>query len=417
MNKLSKKWAIVIGAAAMVMIVVIIILNLSGKAKERDAEAIEAMANDTNRKLYALKETELTNKSDIDKIIALTQFYVHDADIEKIDIVKTDDHDGVQIYLVKKTNFDVQTEELKQQANITLLLVPDLEYVEYQLNGKTHRTWRQFGEESGGNIFVVPSDAELKQHVEDGYKFQAYMDEIRPLYTGQGLSEAIGKYLSANSTQSDPNAEFCTTAHNIISAIAKDGKYEVYALVSYGEYRFMNGNLVRLTELNVKPTVFTFVKNSKEYYDFVHADFPTFASDTEDAVRKMYIRTTAENVMKNMEIFKTGLLTQEKEAAEKYLKAIGRNAVVGTRSDFTFDSIESQGVSEEAAGKILADQKLLLYPMWIGNQEFVQDGVRYVYETSYNKSDDTLLFRKIDYLTKKNLEEWKVSAATGEYIG
>ena len=417
MNKLSKKWAIIIGAAAAVMIVLIVILNLYGNAKKHEKDALAAMANDTNRQLYALKETEITNKGNIDKNITLTHFYAHDADIEKSDVVKTDDNDGVRIDLKKRTNFDIQTEELKQQANIMLLLIPDLEFVEYQLDGKMHRTWRQFGEESGGNIFVVPSDEELKQHVEDGYKFQAYMDEIRPLFTGQGLSEAVGKYLSAHSTKADANAEFCTTAHNIVSAISKDGKYEVYALVSYGEYRFMNGNLVRLTELNVKPAVFTFVKNDKQYYDFLHVDLPSFASTTEEAIQKMYIKETATNVLNNLEIFKTGLLAQEEEAAKKYLEGIGRTAKIGTRSEFTFDSIESQGVSAEAADKILADQQLLLYPMWIGNQEFVQDGVRYIYETSYNKSDDTLVFRKMDYLTKKVQEEWKVSAATGDYVG
>ncbi len=417
MNQFSKKWTIVLGVVAAILVATIVLGNVNGKTKKHEAESIAAMTSDTNRKLYAFKETELDNESDIRNIIALTTFYAHDADVEEIDIIKTNDHDGAEIKLVKKTNFDVQTEELKQQATILLLLVPDLEYVEYQLDGKMHRTWRQFGEESDGNIFVAPTDAELAKHVEDGYQFQAYMDKLRPLFTGQSLSEAVEKYLSMHSTKSDPNAEFCTTAHNIVSAIEKDGKYEVYALVTYGEYRFMNGNLVRLTELNIKPTIFTLVKNSKQYYDFEHVDFPPFATDTAEAIHMMYIKETAANVLKNLETFKTGLLAQEKESAGKYTKSMDRRVNIGTKSDFTFDLIESQGVSKEVTNKILADQNLLLYPMWIGNQELVQDGVRYVYETSYNKSDDTLLFRKMDYFTQKVLEERKVSATTGDYVG
>ena len=55
--------------------------------------------------------------------------------------------------------------------------------------------------------------------------------------------------------------------------------------------------------------------------------------------------------------------------------------------------------------------------MWVGTQEFIEDGKRFVYETSYEEGNSSVAFKKYDYETKQTVEEFKVSVADGNFLG
>ena len=108
---------------------------------------------------------------------------------------------------------------------------------------------------------------------------------------------------------------------------------------------------------------------------------------------------------------------QERKQAQEYLKELGRNGKTGKFSDFSYAYLSAMGVSDNVVNSITANQQLLSYPLWVGTQEFIENGKRYVYETAYAEGDTEIVFKKYGYETKETVEEVKISAADGTVTG
>lgn len=415
--KQTGKWKwIFVGILSVLLIAVIVFLNFWTNAKKREEESVAALSSDMYRQLYALKNTKLKEEDRIGKIRSFTSYYGHNADVSSAEIKKDGDKNGLVIALVKKGNYELQSKELQQQAQVMLALVPQLDYVEYTLQDATYRKWQQYGEAEGGMVFVAEDDKKMKEYVKDGYTFQAFMNELRPVYASQSLHEAVGKMLQDKADAAFGDAECAVESHRIISAFAKNGKTEVSVLTTTGGYRFVNGNLIRLNEMDIEPAIVLLVKNTEGNYEVEHADFANIGMETDAALRAMFIKQTAEKVLNNVNTFREDLKNQEKQAANAYLKSIGRTCAVGTFADYPVIHLTSKGVALETVDKILAEPKLKSYPDWIGNQEVLEEGIRYVYKTAYQDTDQTILFQKTEYQSEEIKGAYQVSAATGDFV-
>lgn len=411
-------WMIIGGVLAIAAAVAIIVgVVMHNNAKAREEASVAALSSDLYRKLYSLKDTGIKEEDKMTEIRSLTAYYGYNADVSGAEIKKDGKNEGLVISLIKKGNYKLQGEELEQQAMVLLALVPDLDFVEYTLKDATYRKWQQYGENSGGQVFVAEDDKKMKEYTKDGYAFQAFMDTIRPLYASQSLHEAVGKFLQEKADESFGDEECAVEAHRIVSALGKDGKTEVSVLTTTGGYRFINGNLIRLDKMNIKPAKMLLVKNAEGDYELEHADFADIGTETEAGIRLMFVKETADNVIGNLETFREDLTNQEKKAATAYATALGRTCEVGTFADFPVVYLDKKGVSSEVMDKVLVDPKLMPYPIFIGNQEFLENARRYVYETSYRDVDDTILFKKYEFNSKQTKEEYKISAKTGDYVG
>ncbi len=417
MKNINKKQWVLISVICAIVLAGIISLIVYNNAKKKEEASIAAMSSNLYRDLYQLKNTKLKETENLDKICNLTHFYKENASVSSKEQEQNGEYAGYVFRLEKKGLYEVQSSELKQQATVMLALVPELSYVKYELLDTTYLLVRQYGENSGTSEIAVENDDAMKQHVKDGYAFQEFMDKLRPMYSSQSIHETVGKHLYDRALEKVGDEECVAESHFVVTARGRGDNTEAYVLTSIGNYRFVNGALVRLDEMYIRPAIYTVKQNAKGWYDFVHADFHPAGATTEDAIRQMFVAETAGNVINNLEFFRTDMKKQEEEAAKEYAESLNRDVAITTMEDMELTYLDSMEIPEETINKILADSKLLPYPLWIGNQEFVEDGVRYVYETAYNKVDNTIWFKKYEYNSKEVKEEYKVSAETGDYVG
>jgi hypothetical protein len=116
-----------------------------------------------------------------------------------------------------------------------------------------------------------------------------------------------------------------------------------------------------------------------------------------DSVKKMFPAKLHEQVLANGKYY-PDLSRQQEEQAAKYLTGIGRSAEVNA------GHVAKQlvDINVEASNKLFSeltkyDSFLNSCPYWIGSREQIEDGVRYIYETSQSKTSDgydVIIFKK-----------------------
>lgn len=93
------------------------------------------------------------------------------------------------------------------------------------------------------------------------------------------------------------------------------------------------------------------------------------------------------------------VVKQQEEQAEKYLQNTGRKAKVSA----AHVDKKPANINVQASNKLFAEYTkhnsfLNNCPYWIGTREQIENGVRYIYETSQNKTSDghdIITFRKL----------------------
>ena len=105
----------------------------------------------------------------------------------------------------------------------------------------------------------------------------------------------------------------------------------------------------------------------------------------------------------------------EEKYAKDYLIQIGREAEIGDYGDFEHPLLTHLGVSVQVSNKLL-EKNYSNYPMWVGNQEKIEDGIRYVYQMDYDKDEKQIVLSKYNYETKEVVEKIVIDALTGEEL-
>lgn len=406
--------AIVAAAVLIIAAAVAAYFVISQKIKERDAAGLN---NDVYKRLYILRNTSPRREKKVNEIVSLTTYYRDNGRIVKQETVSENDNKGLVIELKRTGVYELQSSECHQQATVLLTLIPKLSFVEYKIDGELYRRYQQFGEESGGKVFVAESDEKLSENVASSDAFGRFMETLRPSFESSTIDEAVGKALLAANDSKFSGGEFSGEGHRVMSVMESDGKIKAYAVTIYGQYRFINGNLVRITGTEVEPAIFTFMLSNDGKYMFEHVDFAVDGIEYDDAVKEMFVKEIAETTLQNNDSIVSEIEKQERKQAQEYLKELGRNGKTGKFSDFSYAYLSAMGVSDNVVNSITANQQLLSYPLWVGTQEFIENGKRYVYETAYAEGDTEIVFKKYGYETKETVEEVKISAADGTVTG
>lgn len=205
----------------------------------------------------------------------------------------------------------------------------------------------------------------------------------------KSIDEAISKAIKEQRYTND--AEVITEGHIILDTEEKDGKTTVYALISYGCFGFENGIFTKVSGTGIHAAIFTFEKDEKNEYSLID-----YRQSDKKLITMFFPERLWDAALNAGREEYSELFRQQKEQARIYLSGIGRDdAVISEEVDKkTID------VDAEALGKIYEERiiwGLDFFPNWIGTRELVQNGVRYIYETSQSKSEDgfdILCFRR-----------------------
>lgn len=229
------------------------------------------------------------------------------------------------------------------------------------------------------------------------------------------LDEAVRLALLRENQDSYSSGECNVEGHIILGYDKESDTTTVYTLTMYGNYGFQNGYFTKVAGSGVIPAVFTF-KNSENGYICTKVEEPEDGMGYGDSLEKLFPSVYHFRIFAESNSDFRDLESQEHAYAASYLKKIGRDAKIGDYGeDFEYTLLTDVGVSVEVENSINTLQ-FCDYPWWIGNREVLENGIRYVYEMSYNYKKHEIVFKKYEYDTNKVIELIRLDSITGSQL-
>lgn len=202
--------------------------------------------------------------------------------------------------------------------------------------------------------------------------------------TSLELPETLVSQVLLDQASSDYlRGECAAEGHIILDTVQEGDFWKVYTLASVGQYGFCTGHFEKISGSGAIPTMITIGQEENgEYY--CHGIWePMDGNLYEDSIKETFPQELWTKVMNAHERYGE-LQEQEESYAQDYLESIGREATIGSYGDFEHPLFTDNGMSVEVSNALIAMERLCYFPMFIGNQERIEDGVRYVYETAWD---------------------------------
>ena len=226
-----------------------------------------------------------------------------------------------------------------------------------------------------------------------------------PMALDDAISSAILKTNGAIYAQGELEAE-----GHILMGSEEDGpQIKAYVLAMFGEYEFENGNFVKCSGSGAIPTVITFVLNDAKEFTLVSYEEAEDGSNFVPSVKALFPEDMWARCI-TIEEEDLGELTKlERGYAEEYVGSIGReDAEVGDYADFEYTYDYDYGISDDVIEKLTDESNSNNFikncPMWYGDREVIEEGVRYIYSKQYDKTNNKVIFSKVDYETGETVE-------------
>ena len=204
-----------------------------------------------------------------------------------------------------------------------------------------------------------------------------------------------------------------TQGHVILGADETDTKAVVYAIEEFNSFGFYSGYFVDVGGHRV-PAVFRFNKADGKYI-LDRIDYAEDGSGHTSSIKRLFPKEYRERALSPTETDIASLWQQCAGQAEKYLKKIGRQAEVKNYSEVLLsEPLSKFGISDEVVNKTL--EWKLPYNTEVSHYESIENGIRYVYRTSYLSHSGNILYTKEQYGSNNLAEAITVSGKTGEIL-
>lgn len=191
--------------------------------------------------------------------------------------------------------------------------------------------------------------------------------------------------------------------YKIIETFEDDGVLSVYALSAYIEYRFQDGVLVNVSGTNPK-VLMRFQETEDKKYDLIFYTRLDILSDLPEEKIEELLQPLAETgksyVYTNEDLEE--VRAQADEDAIAYLESINRVADVGVRENHKGNLLTDLVSDTDFVLELLKDYSH--YPEWIGTQEWIENNIRYIYQTEYDEALQQIIFSKILFDTNEIVE-------------
>lgn len=242
----------------------------------------------------------------------------------------------------------------------------------------------------------------ISYYSSDEEKFNALLQKISKYRKiSSSLDEAISNAVKDSIYEDYYLGELDTEAHVILGKKEIGNKLDVYTIVNYGSFQFENDVFTLVSGAWGLPMVLTFEKDENNNYYFIDYKEAVDGGMYVDSIKEMFPTYLIPKVM-NSDKYAEKLSEEQRLQAKKYLDSINRNTDINI--DYVFDSKYEKEyldtyISEEAQDKLFSVVELYDYPTWIGRNEKLIDGVRYVYETNIETDSDgykVVVYRKMD---------------------
>ncbi len=231
----------------------------------------------------------------------------------------------------------------------------------------------------------------------------------------QTLNEAIAKAIIDENKPSYKNCDTeCAAEGHIIYDIdiSENKIYKVYLLTEFNNFGFENGYFIAKSGGRI-PAVMTFERTT-DGYNLLNTEYAQDGSLYVSSIKAMFPKKFQNRVIQTTSADNENLWNQCVAYAKAYLDKIGRNEEISNYSQVNRTLLTDVGVSVEVSNKIL--EYGLLYNDDLGYYEAIENGVRYIYRTSYYKEQNKIVFTKEIYKTKEIVEKIEFDSLTGDII-
>lgn len=198
-----------------------------------------------------------------------------------------------------------------------------------------------------------------------------------------------------------PGQELRTNAYQFLSARESGEGYEVYAVSSSAVYGFSNGNFVVTGGTGAIPCKYTLTKGQDGALTCTDLWLPADGEDYASSIRETFplsLRWQA----RYADVYRMGLKKDQAAQAQAYLDRLGRQAEIG--NDYDFPCPTFTGMSQTAFYALMDqnddDPDINPYPNFIGTQEALEHGTRWVYQTAWDhdgQGNGTVTYTKYRY--------------------
>lgn len=185
------------------------------------------------------------------------------------------------------------------------------------------------------------------------------------------LDNAVSK-AAISRLYDDSFAEAKTEGHIILSVQDKGDRVTVYVIASYASFGFENDYFTLKSGCGAIPAVIEFSKAGGKYELLSYTE-PEDGENNYESTKELFPITLWGSVL-NADSYYPELKSQQEEQARAYVKSIGRNEKVCA------DYVEKPdfNISIGASNMLIEMRELCYYPFWIGTQESIENGIRYI---------------------------------------
>lgn len=251
----------------------------------------------------------------------------------------------------------------------------------FWLFGGVYRAWIKTAENSSLNSKESNNNVTSSESVSNNNSVDS--NSSLPKDIEQAVSQAIksqGKHYKSG--------EAATEGHIILEKEEKDNVVKTYTISSFGYFSFQNGIFEETSGSGAIPTVITFSVDTNGGYSLIDYWEPKDGEEYSESIKELFPEKLWEKVFQANTSYSELAKSKENQAKE-YLKQIGRTAEVSSK----YVEKKRPSINVSAEDKLFAylekkDPFLNKCPYWLGTREKVENGVRFIYETSQSKSDD-----------------------------
>ena len=226
------------------------------------------------------------------------------------------------------------------------------------------------------------------------------------------LDEAVSQAIFYINSQYDYHDECITEGHIVYGVEEKGSEVKVYLTEKLATFGFKNGYFMAKSGHFI-PAVFTFEKTDDKY-NLINYEYAEDGERYPSSIKEMFPAAYEYRAFNPTEEDHKSMWNQCVSYAEIYLDEIGRDAEVCDYSDVERVSLTDVGISVEISNMLY--ESMLPYDMDIGTFEEIEDGVRYIYRTAYEKDKNLLVFTREVYATGAVTSRVEVDTLTGDIV-
>ncbi|MBR5438586.1 MAG: hypothetical protein IKV21_06675, partial [Clostridia bacterium] len=227
------------------------------------------------------------------------------------------------------------------------------------------------------------------------------------------LDEAVSNAILDLNTKGRWMGECPAEGHIIFGTKENGNAVTVYMIEQFSSYGFVDGWFIEVGGSSI-PCVMMFEKEDGKY-TFFDVEYAQDGSKHVESIKRMFPKIYEHRATNLTKKELESLDAQKKAYAKAYLDSIGREAPIGDYGDLDRVLLTEVGVSVNVSNK-LCELKTNFDTGTIGWREEIEDGVRYIYRTSYSQTENKIICTKERYGTSEVVEMLTLDSLTGNVI-